>query len=77
MLESKAVMQVEQGGRKAIVTTEFSNYKEVDGITVPIHIRQLLNGQLMARSLRPGRSSTSPMADTLFTMPRSSGSGLS
>ncbi len=47
MLESKIVMQVEQGGRKAIVTTEFSNYKTIDGITVPMHVRQMLNGKPM------------------------------
>ena len=30
------------------MTSEFSNYKEVDGITVPFRIRQLVNGQVMA-----------------------------
>ncbi len=58
MLESRTVMQVEQGGRKAIVTLEFSNYKEVDGLTVPFHIRQLLNGQLMVEITYDSCSST-------------------
>ena len=47
MLESKMVMQVEQGGRKGIVALEFSNYKTIDGITIPLHIRQTFNGQPM------------------------------
>jgi outer membrane lipoprotein-sorting protein len=70
MLESKMVMQVEQGGRKGIVTSEFSNYKAVDGITVPFHIRQLFNGQVMAEVVYDQVQFNVEIADTLFTMPK-------
>jgi outer membrane lipoprotein-sorting protein len=69
-LESRTVMQVEQGNRKAIVTLEFSNYKQVDGITVPFHIRQLHNGQLMVEVTYDEYQFNSLMADTLFSMPK-------
>jgi outer membrane lipoprotein-sorting protein len=69
MLESRTVMQIEQGSRKAVVTLEFSNYKEVDGITVPLHIRQLHNGQVMVEISYSDWQFNAPMPDTLFTMP--------
>lgn len=69
-LESRTVMQVEQGNRKAIVTLEFSNYKQVDGITVPFHIRQLHNGQLMVEVTYDEYQFNSLMADSLFSMPK-------
>jgi outer membrane lipoprotein-sorting protein len=71
MLESRTVMQVEQGNRKAIVTLEFSNYKTVDGLTVPFHIRQLHNGQVMVEITYESCEFNAPMPDTLFTMPKS------
>ncbi len=70
MLESRTVMQVEQGGRKGIVTLEFSNYKEVDGLTVPFHIRQLHNGRLMVEITYDTCQFNALMADTLFAMPK-------
>jgi outer membrane lipoprotein-sorting protein len=69
LLESKMVMQVEQGGRKGTVASEFSNYKEVDGITVPFHIRQTFNGQVMAEVTYDLVQFNLLIADTLFTMP--------
>jgi len=64
------VMQIEQAGRKGVVTSEFSNYKEVDGIKVPLHIRQTFNGQLMAEVIYDQVQFNAPMDDALFTMPK-------
>jgi outer membrane lipoprotein-sorting protein len=72
LLESKMVMQLDQGGRKAIVASEFSNYKAVDGITVPFHIRQTLNGQLMAEVFYDQVQFNMAMSETLFAMPKQS-----
>jgi outer membrane lipoprotein-sorting protein len=69
-LESRTVMQVEQGNRKAIVTLEFSNYKPVDGITVPFHVRQHHNGQVMVEVTYDSYEFNAPMPDTLFEMPK-------
>jgi outer membrane lipoprotein-sorting protein len=68
MLESKMVMQLDQGGRKALVTSEFANYKAVDGITVPFHIRQIFDGKLMAEVFYDQVQFNVPMEDSLFTM---------
>ena len=70
MLEAKIVVQMEQGGRKGIVTSEFSNYKPIDGVTVPLHIRQTFNGQVMAEVTYDQVQFDVVMADTLFTMPK-------
>jgi len=69
-LESHTVMQVEQGNRKAIVTLEFSNYQQVDGITVPFHVRQLHNGQLIVEVIYDSYEFNAPMTDSLFSMPK-------
>ena len=73
MLESKMVMQVEQGGRKGIVALEFSNYKTIDGITVPLHIRQTFNGQPMTEVTYDDVQFNVPMDDALFRMPKDAG----
>jgi outer membrane lipoprotein-sorting protein len=70
LLESRMVMQVEREGRKGIVTSEFSNYKAVDGITVPFHIRQTFNGQVVADVSYDEWMFNVLIADPLFTMPK-------
>ena len=69
MLESKAVVQVEQGARKAIVTTEFSNYKTIDGISVPMHVRQLLNGKPLTEVTYERVEFNIPIPDSMFSKP--------
>jgi outer membrane lipoprotein-sorting protein len=68
MLESKMVMQVEQGGRKGIVALEFSNYRTIDGITIPLHIRQTFNGQPMTEVTYDTVQFNLPMDDGLFRL---------
>ena len=68
MLESKMVMQVEQAGRKGIVALEFSNYKTIDGITLPLRIRQTFNGQPMTEVTYDSVQFNIPMDDALFTL---------
>ena len=69
MLESKAVVQVEQGARKAIVTTEFSNYKTIDGISVPMHVRQMLNGKPLTEVTYDRVEFNVPIPDSMFSKP--------
>jgi outer membrane lipoprotein-sorting protein len=44
-LEFRSVSTVEQGGVKAEVWTDFSDYRTVDGIQVPFSLRQSMNGK--------------------------------
>jgi outer membrane lipoprotein-sorting protein len=70
LLESKITMDIEQGGRKGQVATEFSNYKSVDGIMVPFQIRQTFNGQPVAEVTYTQIQFNTPMDDELFRMPK-------
>lgn len=69
LLESKITMDVEQAGRKGQVATEFSNYKAVDGIMVPLRIRQTFNGQPVAEVVYDQVQFNQPIDDALFKMP--------
>ena len=64
-------MEIEQGGRKAVVATELSNYKEVDGMMVPFTVRQTFNGQLQGEVVYDRIQFNLPLGDDLFKMPQS------
>jgi outer membrane lipoprotein-sorting protein len=67
-LEEKVTSQVDQGPRKAIVTTELSNYKQVDGMMVPFTIRQIVNGQIEGEITYERVQFNLPLNDDLFRM---------
>jgi len=69
LLESKTVVQIEQGGRKAIITTEFSNYKTIDGISVPMHVRQMLNGKPLTEVTYESIEFNVAIPDSMFVKP--------
>jgi hypothetical protein len=50
---------------------EFSNYKTIDGITMPLHIRQTFNGLPMTEVTYDEVQFNVPMEDGLFRMPTS------
>lgn len=68
-LEDRITMEVEQGGRKAVVATELSNYKDVDGMMVPFTVRQTFNGQVQGEVLYERIQFNLPLGDELFRMP--------
>lgn len=68
-LEQRITTEVTQGGKTATVTTEFSNYKPVDGMMVPFTIRQSLNGQLQGEVIYDRIQFNLPLDDGLFKMP--------
>ena len=70
-LEDRITMEIEQGGRKAVVATELSNYKEVDGMMVPFTVRQTFNGQLQGEVVYDRIQFNLPLGDELFKMPQS------
>jgi hypothetical protein len=74
-LEDRITMELEQGGRKAVVATEFSNYKDVDGIKVPFTVRQTFNGQLQGEVVYDRIQFNLPLGDELFRMPAQSTAG--
>ncbi|HET7220984.1 MAG TPA: hypothetical protein VFJ02_23180 [Vicinamibacterales bacterium] len=70
-LEDRITMEIEQGGRKAVVATELSNYKEVDGMMVPFTVRQTFNGQLQGEVVYDRIQFNLPLGDELFRMTQS------
>jgi outer membrane lipoprotein-sorting protein len=68
-LEKRITTQVEQGGKTAILSTELSNYKEVDGMMVPFTVRQSVNGQLQGEVTYDRVQFNLPLDDSLFRMP--------
>ena len=68
-LEERVTSEVEQGLKKAIVKTELSNYKQVDGMMVPFTIRQIVNGQVEGEITYERVQFNLPLSDDLFKMP--------
>jgi hypothetical protein len=69
-LEDRISMNVTQEGKTAVVTTEFSNYKQVEGLMVPFTIRQTFNGQAQGEVAYEQIQFNLPLADDLFSMPK-------
>jgi outer membrane lipoprotein-sorting protein len=67
-LEDRISMEVDQGGRKGVLATEFSNYKPVNGMMVPFTIRQSLNGQVSAEVQYEQVEFNLPIDEALFRM---------
>ena len=68
-LEQRISTEVSQGGKTATITTEFSNYRPVDGMMVPFAIRQSVNGQVQTEVNYDRVQFNLPFDDGLFRMP--------
>jgi outer membrane lipoprotein-sorting protein len=70
LLEDRITMEVTQEGKTAVIATEFSNYRQVDGLMVPFTIRQLFNGQPQGEVAYEQVQFNLPLGDDLFRMPK-------
>jgi outer membrane lipoprotein-sorting protein len=70
MLEDRITMEVNQQGKTAVIATEFSNYRQVDGLMVPFTIRQTFNGQPQGEVVYEQVQFNVPLGDDLFRMPK-------
>jgi outer membrane lipoprotein-sorting protein len=68
-LEDRITMEVSQEGKKALIATELSNYKQVDGMMVPFLLRQSFNGQPQGEVVYEQVQFNLPLGDELFRMP--------
>lgn len=68
-LERRTTMTLEREGLKATVAIDFSDYKEVDGITMPFASRQSLNGTTVRQVTIDSVTFNQPIDDRLFTKP--------
>jgi outer membrane lipoprotein-sorting protein len=69
-LEFRTVAVLEQAGMKAESRTDFSDYREVEGMKVPFSIRQFMNGNPVVHVKLTEFSFNTPMDDTIFGMPK-------
>jgi outer membrane lipoprotein-sorting protein len=69
-LETRVVTDVSQGGSTAKISTELSDYRNVDGRMVPFKMRQLVDGQPAAEMAIDRVEFNVDMPDSLFKLPR-------
>jgi outer membrane lipoprotein-sorting protein len=68
-LEVKTSIVMEQGGVKAELVNELSNYQKVNGFAIPFMMEQLMNGSVAARITLDKVEFNVPIEDALFRMP--------
>jgi outer membrane lipoprotein-sorting protein len=68
-LERRTVSTMEQDGLTARVTIDFSDYRDVDGITMWFSSTQSLNGTVMRQMKLEQVEFNQPVDDALFRMP--------
>lgn len=68
-LEAKMVIQVEDAGQKMQMELRFSNFKTVEGRTVPFTVTQFVNGRQVGEINFKEIAFNVPMEDSLFRMP--------
>ena len=69
-LEARVTTDVSQGGSTATITTELSDYRDVDGRMVPFRMRQLVNGEPQAEMAIDHVEFNVAIPDSLFSPPR-------
>ena len=68
-LERKTVLTLEQGGRKAELEVQLTKFQSVDGLMMPAHTRQLMNGNEIAQVTVEDIELNPEIDDSLFKMP--------
>jgi outer membrane lipoprotein-sorting protein len=68
-LEMRTVTTVEQAGMKAEVTTDLSNYQQIDGLTMPFSMKQSMDGNPVAQVTIQKVEVNIPIEESIFKMP--------
>jgi len=69
-LESRMVIDVEQGGQKMRMEMRFGDFKTIDGRTVPFTITQFMNGAQLGQIRFDSVEFNVPVDDELFRLPK-------
>jgi hypothetical protein len=69
-LESKMVIEVEEGGQKNTMEMRFSDFKTTEGRTLPFTVSQFVNGNPLAVMKFEKVEFNVPLDETLFRMPK-------
>jgi outer membrane lipoprotein-sorting protein len=68
-LERRTSSTIEQGANKTVITTDLSDYRKVDGLTMPFKMVQSVDGKPIAEVTISSWEVNVPMDDSLFKMP--------
>lgn len=69
-LESRMVIDVDQGGQKMRMEMRFGDFKTIDGRTVPMTITQFMNGTQLGQIRFDSVEFNVPVDDQLFRLPK-------
>ena len=69
-LESKMVIAVEDSGQKMTMEMRFSDFKTVEGRTIPFTVTQVVNGNQVGQMKFDKVEFNVPLDDALFRMPK-------
>ena len=69
-LESKMVIDVDDSGQKMTMEMRFSDFKSVEGRTVPFTVTQFVNGNQMGQMKFEKVEFNVPMDDSIFRLPK-------
>ncbi len=67
--EIRSSVEIEEDGRKARVDTMFTDYREVDGLTLPFRVRTLVDGRPQSQLVIDTVEFSPEFDPSLFTMP--------
>ncbi|MBA2304255.1 MAG: hypothetical protein H0W08_16710 [Acidobacteria bacterium] len=69
-LEAKMIIDVEENGQKTRMELQFSDYKTVEGRTVPFTVKQFVNGNQVGQMKYEKVEFNVPLDDAIFRMPK-------
>lgn len=69
-LESKMIIDVEDDGQKVKMEMRFSNFKAIDGRTVPLTVSQYVNGKEVGQMHFEKIEFNVPLDESIFRMPK-------
>lgn len=69
-LESKMIIEAEENGQKMTMEMRFSDFRTVDGRTVPFTVTQFMNGREAGTMKYTKIEFNAPLDDALFEMPK-------
>jgi outer membrane lipoprotein-sorting protein len=69
-LESKMVIDIDEGGQKMSMEMRFSDFKTIEGRTIPFTVTQYVNGNQVGQMKYEKVEFNVPLDETLFRMPK-------
>jgi outer membrane lipoprotein-sorting protein len=69
-LELRRLMTLQQGAMRADIATDLSDYREINGVTIPFAMTQSRNGNVVERVKVEKVEINVPIEDDLFRMPK-------